>query len=99
LRAGRQLLIFPEGTRTGGSCVDSFKSGFALIAKRAGAPVQTVFIDSNSRFLGKGWPLLKKPDFPLRYRIRLGPAVAVDGDVGTFVARLQESYRRELATE
>lgn len=96
LRAGRQLLIFPEGTRTSGQSVDPFKSGFALIAKRAGAPVQTVFIDSNSRFLGKGWPLLRKPDFPLRYRIRLGPAVTVDGDVGAFVAGLQAHYRREL---
>jgi 1-acyl-sn-glycerol-3-phosphate acyltransferase len=96
LHAGRQLLIFPEGTRTGGLVVDEFKGGFALIARRAGTPVQTVFIDSNSRFLGKGSALLRKPDFPLAYRVRLGPALAVEGDVHHFVAALHHSYRREL---
>jgi 1-acyl-sn-glycerol-3-phosphate acyltransferase len=96
LRAGRQLLIFPEGTRTSGEVVDSFKGGFALIARRAGAPVQTVFIDSNSHFLGRGWGLLRKPEFPLTYRVRLGPALAVEGDLHDFVAELHELYRREL---
>jgi 1-acyl-sn-glycerol-3-phosphate acyltransferase len=96
VRAGRQLLIFPEGTRTGGKTVDDFKGGFALIARRAGAPVQTVLIESNSRFLGKGWPLTRKPDFPLRYRVRLGPAVAVEGDLHDFVDALQRHYQHEL---
>jgi 1-acyl-sn-glycerol-3-phosphate acyltransferase len=96
LKAGRQLLIFPEGTRTAGATVDSFKGGFALIAKHAGAPVQTVFIDSNSQFLGKGWKLWRKPAFPLRYRVRLGPALPVEGDVSQFIRRLEAAYRREL---
>jgi 1-acyl-sn-glycerol-3-phosphate acyltransferase len=96
VRAGRQLLIFPEGTRTGGAAVDDFKGGFALIAKRAGAPIQTVFIESNSRFLGKGWPLTKKPDFPLRYRVRLGPVVTVEGDLHDFVDSLHRYYQYEL---
>ncbi len=96
LRAGRQLLIFPEGTRTSSAAIDAFKGGFALIAQRAGAPVQTVFIDSNSPFLGKGWSLLKKPDFPLVYRVRLGPALAVEGDLHDFVAGLHSLYRRQV---
>lgn len=96
LRAGRQLLIFPEGTRTSGLVVDEFKGGFALIARRAGAPIQTVFIESNSRFLGKGWSLIRKPAFPLVYRVRLGPALAVEGRLHDFVAALHHSYRREL---
>ncbi len=96
LRAGRQLLIFPEGTRTSGAGVDAFKGGFALIAKHAGVPIQTVFIDSNSRFLGKGWPLFRKPEFPLLYRVRLGSAFAVDSDLGAFTAGLHAYYRREV---
>lgn len=96
LRAGRQLLIFPEGTRTSGRDVDPFKGGFALIARLAGTPIQTVFIDSNSDFLGKGWSLIKKPDFPLVYRVRLGPALPVEGDLHEFVATLHDYYRREL---
>ena len=96
LAAGRQLLIFPEGTRAVGGRLGDFKGGFALIAKRAGVPVQSIFIDSSSRFLGKGWPLLQKPDFPLRYRVRLGPALRVDRDLREFVAQLHAFYRREL---
>jgi 1-acyl-sn-glycerol-3-phosphate acyltransferase len=96
LESGCQLLVFPEGTRTVGGRLGDFKGGFALIAKRAGVPVQTVFIDSNSRFLGKGWPLLRKPQFPLRYRVRLGPALHVDRDIAGFVAELHGRYRHAL---
>jgi 1-acyl-sn-glycerol-3-phosphate acyltransferase len=96
LRDGRQLLIFPEGTRSIGDGIGPFKGGFALIAKQAGVPVQTIFIDSNSRFLGKGWPLLRMPDFPLTYRVRLGPIRSVNGDRHDFVAELQRLYCHEL---
>ena len=98
LRAGRQLLIFPEGTRTAGDSINAFKGGFALIAKRADAAIQTVFIESNSRFLGKGWFLLRKPAFPLIYRVRLGPSLKVDGDLRNFVAGLENVYRHELGS-
>jgi len=65
--AGSQLLVFPEGTRTRRAPVNHFEGGFALIAKTARVPVQTVFIETNSLFLGKGWPLFRKPAFPLTY--------------------------------
>lgn len=96
LRSGQQLLVFPEGTRTRSGPINPFKGGFALIAKRAGAPIQTVFIETNSRFLGKGWPILKKPSLPLVYRVRLGQRFEVTGDVKSFVARLESYYRKSL---
>jgi 1-acyl-sn-glycerol-3-phosphate acyltransferase len=64
LRDGHQLLVFPEGTRTVHRPVDPFKGGFLLMARKAGVPVQTVFIESNSGYLGKGWPLFRKPELP-----------------------------------
>lgn len=97
VRAGGQVLVFPEGTRTRQGPVNPFKGGFALIAKKAGAPVQTVFIESNSPFLGKGWPLWKKPVFPLVYRARLGRRYEVNGDVQDFVSDLECYYRETLA--
>ena len=96
LRSGQQLLVFPEGTRTRSAPVNPFKGGFALIAKRAGAPVQTVFIETNSRFLGKGWPILKKPRLPLVYRARLGKRFEVTGDVKSFLTQLEAYYRQSL---
>lgn len=96
LRAGRHFLIFPEGTRSGVAPIGEFKGGFALIACQAGAPVQTVFIESNSRFLGKGWPLFRRPAFPLVYRVRLGRRIAVSGDIHRFVDELHAYFQQEL---
>jgi len=99
VRAGRQLLIFPEGTRTTRTPVNQFKGGFALIAKIADVPVQTVFIETNSPFLGKGWSLFRKPDFPLIYRARLGQRFEVDGKIKVFVADMEGYYRKALQTD
>lgn len=99
LRAGHRLLIFPEGTRTVRGQVNRFKGGFALIAKKAGAPIQTVFIETNSPFLGKGWPLFKKPDFPLVYRVRLGKRFEAGDDLQCFISELEGYYRRELSSK
>jgi 1-acyl-sn-glycerol-3-phosphate acyltransferase len=96
LRAGNQLLVFPEGTRTRQKAGYRLKGGFALIAKTAGVPVQTVFIETNSLFLSKGWPLLKKPAFPLVYRARLGRRFEATGDVKAFVADIECYYRETL---
>ena len=96
VRAGGQLLIFPEGTRTSRKPVDPFKGGFALIAKTTGVPVQTVFIETDSPFLGKGWPILKKPAFPLSYRAKLGRRFAVDGRVKASVAEMEGYFRDTL---
>jgi 1-acyl-sn-glycerol-3-phosphate acyltransferase len=97
LREGWPLLVFPEGTRTRRCPVNDFKGGFALIAKLARAPIQTVFIEADSPFLGKGWPLLKKPRFPLVYRARLGRRFTVEGDLKTFMCQLEAYYQAELA--
>jgi 1-acyl-sn-glycerol-3-phosphate acyltransferase len=72
LRSGGQLVIFPEGTRTVGASLNPFQPGFALIARRAGVPVQTVFIDTTSPYLGKGWPLWKLPPLPIEFSVRIG---------------------------
>ena len=96
LRANRQLLIFPEGTRTLIPPVNPFKGGFALMAQKAGVPVQTVFIESPSRYLTKGWPVFRRPEFPLVYRARLGRRFDVGADVHQFVAEFEQYFRREL---
>ncbi|MGH7952325.1 MAG: lysophospholipid acyltransferase family protein [Limisphaerales bacterium] len=72
LRDGANLLVFPEGTRSVGGKMRPFKMGFALVAERSQASVQTILITSNNNYLGKGWPFFKKPQFPLRFSLRLG---------------------------
>jgi 1-acyl-sn-glycerol-3-phosphate acyltransferase len=99
LQSGQRLLVFPEGTRTRRKPINAFKGGFALIAKKSAAPLQTVFIESNSSFLSKGWPILKKPRMPLVYRIRLGKRFQCSGDTRTFITELERYYRQTLGPE
>ena len=98
LAAGQQLLIFPEGTRASSKALGRFKAGFALMAKGAGVPVQTIFIESNTHFLEKGWGLFRQPDFPLVYRAKLGRRFAVEGDLEHFVEDLERYYQEHLSS-
>ena len=53
IRAGNSVLIFPEGHVTKGREMDSFKSGFVLLAKRAGVPVLPIYLDHEYHAVGK----------------------------------------------
>lgn len=92
------LLLFPEGTRTKTREVNSFKKGFALVAKKADVPVQTVFIQANTNFLGKGWKLWRRPNFPLEYRATLGECFYPDQqeEYKLFAARIEHYFRTHI---
>lgn len=99
LKRGVPLLVFPEGTRMEKPPLNPFKGGFALIAKRAGAPVQSVFIETDSRFLGKKWSFLKlPPNMPIHYKVRIGEVFEVGDEESTkaFIERMETYYREEL---
>lgn len=101
LHAGGRLLLFPEGTRTRRDArwINPLKGGCSLIARRAGVPVIPVFIRSDSRFTEKGWPLWKRPDFPIAMELELGePLVPEPGESPQdFTTRLHAVYERELS--
>lgn len=97
VRNGSLLLVFPEGTRTEPDLLlNPFKSGFGMIAERADAPVQSIFIETNSRFLGKGWYWLKKPEFPLVYRVRLGQRFEPGLEARELVRRMESYYMQDM---
>ncbi len=89
LNEGGQLVLFPEGTRTTRDPVNDFHASFAIIAKRARAPVQVVFIDTRSPYLGKGWPLWRLPPLPIRFAVRLGPRFPPPEDHHALLAEVQ----------
>jgi 1-acyl-sn-glycerol-3-phosphate acyltransferase len=97
LRCGGVLLLFPEGTRTIHSPINSLVGSVGLIAKYANVPVQTLVIETYSPFLSKGWPLFRRPSLPIIYRVRLGKRFDAPTDVAAFTADLDQYYRRELA--
>ncbi len=96
VRDGNHLLIFPEGTRTIRHPVNPILGGIGYIAHRAGMPVQTVFIETDSAYLSKGWPLFRKPSMPITYRIRLGKRFEPQADIKSFTAALEQHFIDEL---
>jgi 1-acyl-sn-glycerol-3-phosphate acyltransferase len=97
LRDGGQLVMFPEGTRTTHKPLNPFMPGVTLIAKLAPAPIQTVFIDTTSPYLGKGWPLWRLPPLPIVFTVRLGERFAPSRDADARLRELEAYFRRGLA--
>ncbi len=92
LKAGGQLVVFPEGTRTTQPPIGPFRPGVTLIAKRAQVPIQTVFIDTDSPYLRKGWPLWRLPPLPIVFTVRLGERFAPREDDDALLADLARYY-------
>jgi 1-acyl-sn-glycerol-3-phosphate acyltransferase len=99
LGRGESLLIFPEGTRTdAGRLLNEFKGGTALVAIKAGAPVQLLLIEYTGTQLRKGVPLWQSGRYPVLLRIRRGPRLMpADGErPHALTARLRESFLTSL---
>ena len=95
LLGGGQLVVFPEGTRTTRPPINSFRSGFTLIAKLARAPIQTVLIDTDSPYLGKGWPLWRLPPLPIVFSVRIGKRFAPHQDAAALQAEIEAYFTTE----
>jgi 1-acyl-sn-glycerol-3-phosphate acyltransferase len=97
LQQGDSLLVFPEGTRTTRSPTNPFACSIGIIARRAAVPVQTVFIDTDSPYLSKGWHLLRRPSFPITYRVRLGKRFDPPERARVLVSEIEQYFATELA--
>lgn len=77
IKAGRSLLIFPEGTRTAQDVrLNPLRPGFALIAARARVPVRVIVIHAPRDLLPKGWPWWRPPSCPAQVDLILGPELS-----------------------
>lgn len=99
LKDGSHIVIFPEGTRTVTPPINEFSQTCALIATRSNARVQTVFIEFSTFYLGKNWPIWRKPTLPLHINLRLGHKFNVDKDRLAFTETLESYYREQLTHE
>lgn len=101
LQRGEDVLIFPEGTRSTDMQVDQFKGGFALIALRARAPIELLWIDNPPDFLTREVSVWRLPQLPARIRIRsLGVVRPQPGENATSLRnRVAERYQSHMEGE
>jgi 1-acyl-sn-glycerol-3-phosphate acyltransferase len=95
LGKGAQLVLFPEGSRTQRFPMDHFNPSVGLIARRSGVAVQTVFLEFSTPYLGKNWPLFRRPMLPLHCRARLGQRFEAKSNHTQFTDELEAYFRRE----
>ena len=72
LRDGGALVIYPEGTRTRDGSLGEVKSGFALVAKRAGVPIVPAAIVGA----WECWPRTRPFPLPGRIRVEFGAVMS-----------------------
>lgn len=96
---GSHLLLFPEGTRTTQDPVNRLRGSIGLIAYQAQVPIQTVLIETDTRYLSKGWPLFRKAVLPITYRVRLGRRFDPPTNTQQFMVELQDYFANELVQD
>lgn len=96
LRRGAVVLLFPEGTRTTRHPVNALTGSVAVIARHAQTPIQVALVETDSPYLGKGWPLFKAPLLPIHYRVRLGSRLSVPRDTPSCLEALEREYAEQL---
>ncbi len=96
LADGAHIVIFPEGTRTLEFPVNSFGQTAALIALRSSVPIQTLLINFSTPYLGKNWPLFRKPTLPLRITVQLGQRFEASDNKEMLTQKLETYYREHL---
>lgn len=100
LKKGGRLLFFPEGTRTRpeNQQLNAFQGGLAVVAKNAAVPVWPVYVQTNSRYLSKGWPLWRLPKEKIKMRMTVGEPLRFPegGEAQAFLDELRQRYLMAL---
>jgi len=100
LRAGRIVLLFPEGTRAPRGGLGPFQRGAAHVALTAGIPALPVTITCCPPGLMRGQPWYDVPESPMQFTLDVGesiPTLAEDEGRGRASRRLTAAYREHFA--
>jgi 1-acyl-sn-glycerol-3-phosphate acyltransferase len=93
LESGAAVIIFPEGTRTSTGRLGELKSGFALLAKRAGVPIVPVAIVGAFEC----WPRVRLFPRPGRVRLEFGRLLRPEEIEGMDERAVRDECARRIA--
>jgi len=85
LAEGRQIIIFPEGTRRPAGADPKYKFGIAHLYAGAGVPCVPIALNS-----GLFWPRRRFLRFPGTVRVEILDPIPPGDDQNAFLARLQD---------
>lgn len=93
IRAGMNMIIFPEGTRSEDGKLLPFKQGVFNLAQRAGVPIVPMGICGTSRLQPKGCFIPKQKGIVYIY---IGAPIAVEGKGSSAKTRLMKEVRDRI---
>jgi len=93
LKLGKNIIIFPEGTRTTTGEIGEFKKTFAILSTELNVPVIPVAIDGAFNALPHG---SKMPKFGTRISVTFLPPVSPEGHTADTLA---EAVQKEVANK
>jgi 1-acyl-sn-glycerol-3-phosphate acyltransferase len=108
LAAGRNVILFPEGTRSPAIGLQPFRRGAAHIALSSGCRVVPVLLRCDPPSLKKDRPWYALPDELMRFRLEVDPPLSFAGEFGDVprglaarrvTERLREHFERRLGDE
>ena len=85
MRSGRQLIIYPEGTRRPPGAAPEYKYGIARLYRDLGVPVVPIVMHP-----GLFWPRRKSIRYPGHFKVRILPPIQPGMEPDAFLAHLVE---------
>ncbi len=92
--ARRSVVLFPEGTRTGGESLGAFKAGAVLVARATGRSILPIVIHDSERLLprGKFIPASGTIRIEALPSFHCDPDASVDDDVARLRATMMAAF-------
>lgn len=78
LEAGRNVLLYPQGTRSAG--LAGFRGGVGRLCVAAGVPLVPVYVGGTALLMPKGRGILQRGSTTVRFGRPLAPAPGEEGD-------------------
>lgn len=94
LKQGKNIVIFPEGTRSRNGGMGAFKKTFAILSKELGVPVLPVAVSGAYSALPRGTHFFKPKKIELEYLPLMTPEA--DEDYQQFSERVREAIESRL---